>query len=70
MMPAMDGWEMYRRVRDECSGSITSITTTAGELTTRAHKDFPDAEIIGNPSDLASLLHAVERKLDGTERIS
>jgi DNA-binding response OmpR family regulator len=62
MMPIMDGWEVYRRLREEKVVHLPIIVLSAGENLTRAAEDLPDATIMAKPFDIDALLDAIEQQ--------
>lgn len=65
MMPVMDGWELYRRLRADGYQELPIVVITAGERLSRATMELPDAELVPKPFDLDYLLEVIQRQLAG-----
>jgi DNA-binding response OmpR family regulator len=63
MMPVVDGWEVYRRLRVDDHLDIPIIVLTAGERVDRARKELADACVLAKPFDLDELLARINEKL-------
>ncbi|HEY8491735.1 MAG TPA: response regulator, partial [Dehalococcoidia bacterium] len=63
MMPGLDGWEVYRRLRADGPRGVPVILITAGVLAARARQEFPDAPVVGKPFDLDHLLAVIQQHL-------
>lgn len=63
MMPVMDGWEVYRRLRQDRAVRFPILIITAGGIQGRAVDALAGVEIIAKPFDLDQLLQAIKRNL-------
>jgi DNA-binding response OmpR family regulator len=62
MMPVMDGWEVYRKLREEHQVRLPIVVLSAGANLERAAQDFPDATVMAKPFDIDTLLAAVKEQ--------